>query len=153
MAISAAVFPLVEPYNGLTGSYGISSEGWLPTPFKVDLTALDAPSVIWRFVEEEGLPEIDRWTPAALAAFAEESVGDGDIDMMSAPGWRVVNGAGSPVEPAREAIALCTALLYHDGVAWYEALIAAWEAGSRAAAFTYLEEQRRATLSKLKIEV
>jgi len=64
----------------------------------------------------------------------------------------VVLGTDSPAEPARQGIEKFGS--WGDAnniVAVYQGLIDAWEAGGRPAAPVYLQQQRDATLSRLKL--
>lgn len=126
-------------------------------PGTVDLLARDAAEVVERFIVDQALPVVEAWPVARMAEAAEAqwaqlpSERGSRLSYPEAAGWRVVNDAGSPVKVATQAAADWRARYEPDWADWYDALVAAWEAGGRPTALSYLVEQRDAALSGLKL--
>lgn len=153
--LMAGVVTFVRPDPGFAASFGLRSDSSRHRPARVNMLADNAAEAVQRFILEDALPRMDPWTDHALAAIAEDGYLSADPGsrsvMIQAAGWRVVNDTGSPVEPARAAIAFLQHVEAPEEAAWYEAMIAAWERGGRASALQYLEDHRRASLTRLKL--
>lgn len=153
--LMAGVVPMVKPF-GLSGApYGLRSDS-ARRPGRVDLLADDAAETVRRFVVDDALPELSRWSEPFLAEVAEKDLAvsaraERASHFLQAAGWRVVNDTGSPIEPAEEAAAFYRHRYVPAEAAWFEALIAAWNDGERPAALAYLEEQKVAGLGRLKV--
>ncbi len=153
--LMAGVVPLVEPFSFTGAPYGLRSDA-ARRPGTVDLLAADTFAVVESFVLDDALPVLDSWTPERLADRAEANfalpAGErGHPEFSSAAGWRAVNDSGSPVEPAREAAELLRAREAEDLAGWYESLVMSFEEGGRPRALEFLEEQRHAGLTRMKV--
>ncbi len=154
--VIAGAAPLVYPFS-LRYASGLRSDTWRDGPPNVDLLSPELTGAVERFVVDAGLPVVDSWPEQRMTEVAEQQFAEPaerrhpPRRYLEAAGWRVVNNAGSPAEPARQAADECRKLDYAEGVQWFESLLAAWQAGGRSAALTYLEEQRAAVLDGLNI--
>jgi hypothetical protein len=153
----AAVVPLVRPFNWLV-TYGLAmgdQRGDPDIPPSLHVLEPGAFDVVQRFLQRQGLPAVDRWPAERFADVAERSYQlpadrrDHPVaHWLLAAGWRVVTGSGSPVEPARDAIAYFQQRDATEDVGWYRGLLAAWESGGRAAALEFLVEYRQQVLTR-----
>ncbi|MFJ8581099.1 hypothetical protein [Micromonospora sp. NPDC093277] len=164
--VSAGVQPLVTPFTSWVMTYGVRMDEVLSGPSTVDLLSDAAAGQTRQFVLDAGLEKIDSWPPTRLSDVAERDFAQDPRQRRThwhqLPGWRVVNGAASPVEPAKQ-----LAELYHDRAqgtsgkgarqlaeqaTFYERLIQAWHEGEREAALRFLTEQRDQALAVRKVD-
>ncbi|AVT36554.1 hypothetical protein [Plantactinospora sp. BB1] len=163
---AAGVQPLVTPPLGFGLTYGIRMDEVRSGPRTVDLLADDAADAIRRFVLDAGLAEIDAWPVERLAEVAERDFAQDPHRRGKhwdhLPGWRVVTGSGSPVEPAEQLTALCrqkagtasgrgSRRLAERGT-FYERLCEEWHEGGSGAALRLLAEQRDQALGSWKLD-
>ncbi|MEO3748030.1 hypothetical protein [Plantactinospora sp. B5E13] len=164
--LSAGVQPLVTADAGRVMTYGIRMDEVRSGPRTVDLLSDEAADHVRRFVLDSGLPVLDRWPAERLAEVAERDFAQAPdrrrTHWHQAPGWRVVTGTASPVEPARELAALCrvgsaprsAAGARHRAarIAFYEGLDQAWQQGGRAEALRFLTGWRDRVLTERKLD-
>ncbi|NES27159.1 hypothetical protein GCE86_14220 [Micromonospora terminaliae] len=164
--VAAGVQPLVAPFTGWVMTYGLRMDEVRSGPPTVDLSAGDALDQARRFVLDAGLEKIDSWPAERLADVAERDYAQDPrrrrTHWHQLPGWRVVNGTASPVEPAtalaelsrdRAAEASGTgARQLGEQAAFYEGLVRAWHDGERDTALRFLTEQRDRALAARKLD-
>jgi len=158
--LMAGVTPLVGPVLALTAEFGLRSDEVRPRPayVKVSLSAPEAEEQVRSFFMNDAWPRMQQGTYEGHAARAERQFAQPAAErrppwvFQQAAGWRVVLETGSPVEPARQGLEKFESLGAGENLfAFYRGLIDAWEAGSQPAALAYLQKQREATLSRLKL--
>jgi hypothetical protein len=105
------------------------------------------------------LQRIAELTPERYAQWAEGALRDfrdgkpPTVDLAMAPGWRVVDESGDPVEAAHACLDFARQHPADAGwvapyVAFFEALIAAWEEGGRDLALKFLVDHRDRQLAE-----
>jgi len=158
--LMAGVTSLVGPVMGLTSEFGLRSDEVHPRPayFTISLSAPDAEDLVHSFFVNDAWPLMQHGTYEGHAKQAEEQLAEPEAEreppwvFPEAAGWRVVLETGSPVEPARQAIEKFRSWGdADDEVVFYQDLIDAWEAGGQPGALAYLQQQRDATVSRLKL--
>ncbi|MEU8211445.1 hypothetical protein AB0B85_19890 [Micromonospora sp. NPDC049044] len=164
--VTAGVQPLVTSLTSWAMTYGVRMDEAPSGPPTVDLMSDAAAGQTRQFVLDTGLTTIDEWPPARLADAAERSFAQDPrqrrIHWHHLPGWRVVNGTASPVEPATQLAQLCrdrAAGYSGKGVrqlvekaTFYERLIQAWHDGEREAALRFLTSHRDQALAARKLD-
>ncbi|MGC3862913.1 hypothetical protein ACPSM1_22305 [Micromonospora chersina] len=164
--VAAGVQPLVTPFTSWIMTYGIRMDEVRPGPSTVDLTADGAVEQARRFVLDTGLAKIDGWPAERLADVAERDFAQDPrrrrTHWHQLPGWRVVNGTASPVEPATELVELCReraagtsgtgARQLAEQAAFHDGLVRAWQDGEREAALEFLTAQRDQALAARKLD-
>jgi hypothetical protein len=155
LRVLAGVVPLVEPVASLHHRWGLASD---LSPWRAwfDLTTPDGAEELRSFVVEHAIPKLDSYSPAMLAASAEAALAEPDparrfATVTQAAGWRVVDGSGSPVEPARVAAERFADLDMPENVTWYEGLADAYGQGGRNTALDWLRDRRTRVLDRLKL--
>lgn len=158
--VYAAVVPFVAPFNWyLTYGLRMGDEPGVPDiPMGLEVLQPGAVDVLQRFLDRQGLPTIDVWSAELLADEAEHSYqlppgerNEPPAHWIHAAGWRVVNNAGSPVEPARDAIDYFDEVDMTEHADWYRQLLAAWESGGREAALQFMVGYRQQVLTREKL--
>ncbi|MCG5461959.1 hypothetical protein AB0K35_04165 [Micromonospora sp. NPDC053740] len=164
--VAAGVQPLVTPYASWIMTYGVRMDEVQSAPPTVDLMSDAAAGQTRQFVLDTGLKEIDNWPPARLADVAERDFAHDPRQRRThwhqLPGWRVVNGTASPVEPATQLAQLCrdraagmsgkAARQLAEQATFYERLIQAWHDGEREQALQFLTSQRDQALAAQKLD-
>ncbi|MFI7519805.1 hypothetical protein [Micromonospora globbae] len=164
--VSAAVQPLVMPFTSWIMTYGIRMDEAGSGPRTVDLASDAAADQTRRFVLDAGLEKIDSWPADRLAQVAERDYAQEPrrrrTHWHQLPGWRVVTGAASPVEPATQLADLCHerargtsgkgARQLTEQAGFYERLAQAWHEGERDAALRFLAEERDRALTAQKLD-
>ncbi|GGQ71384.1 hypothetical protein [Couchioplanes azureus] len=164
--VSAGVQPLVVPFTSWVMTYGIRMDEVRSGPRTVDLLADDADEQVRQFVLGAGLEKIDSWPVERLADVAERDFAQDPrrrrTHWHQLPGWRVVNGTASPVEPAEQLVTLCReraegsskkgAQQLLEQAAFYERLREVWNESGRDAALQFLTERRQQDLAAQKLE-
>ncbi|WNM38078.1 hypothetical protein RMN56_23460 [Micromonospora halotolerans] len=164
--VTAGVQPLVAPFTSWIMTYGVRMDEVRSGPPTVDLSADEAVDQARRFVLDAGLEKIDKWPAERLADVAERDYAQDPrrrrTHWHQLPGWRVVNGTASPVEPATELAELCRdraagssgtgARQLAEQAAFYEGLVRAWHDGERDAALGFLTAQRDQALAARKLD-
>ncbi|TYB40336.1 hypothetical protein FXF50_00985 [Micromonospora sp. AP08] len=164
--VAAGVQPLVSPFTSWIMTYGVRMDEVRSGPPTVDLSADEAVEQARRFVLKAGLAKIDGWPAERLADVAERDFAQDPrrrrTHWHQLPGWRVVNGTGSPVEPATQLVELCReraagtsgtgARQLAEQAAFHEGLVRAWQDGEREAALEFLTAQRDQALAARKLD-
>lgn len=164
--VAAGVQPLVTPFTSWIMTYGIRMDEVRSGPSTVDLTADEAVEQARRFVLDAGLAKIDGWPAERLADVAERDFAQDPrrrrTHWHQLPGWRVVNGTASPVEPATQLVELCReraagtsgtgARQLAEQAAFHDGLVRAWQDGERGAALEFLTAQRDQALAARKLD-
>lgn len=155
--LAAGAVELAAPF-ALTYRHGLRSDATRRKPNRVDLLSDDAETWIRDFVVGDAIPALEAWPRERMKQIAEDDLAyppEQRAWPLVAPflaGWRVVEDAGSPQEPAEHAIQVLATKPGTDAMAaWYRALLDAWESGGQPAALEFLEDQRAATLASLKL--
>ncbi|MFC3502766.1 hypothetical protein ACFOOK_17545 [Micromonospora krabiensis] len=165
--VSAGVQPLVTPFTSWVMTYGVRMDEVRSGPRTVDLLSDEAADQTRRFVLDTGLAKIESWPSERLADVAERDYAQAPAKRRThwhqVPGWRVVTGSASPVDPAQQLADLSQgraaeasgkgARQLADQAAFYERLVAAWHEGERDAALRFLTEQRDHALAGQKLDV
>lgn len=164
--VSAGVQPLVTADVGRVMTYGIRMDEVRSGPRTVDLLSDEAAGHVRRFVLDSGLPVLDRWPAERLAEVAERDFAQ-ERDRRrthwhQVPGWRVVTGTASPVEPARELAEVCRdrssprsaagTRQQAARIAFYEGLGQAWRQDGHAEALRFLTGWRDRLLTEQKLD-
>ncbi|SCL45896.1 hypothetical protein [Micromonospora chersina] len=163
---AAGVQPLVTPFTSWIMTYGIRMDEVRTGPSTLDLSADQAVEQARRFVLDAGLAKIDGWPAERLADVAErdfaQDPGRRRTHWHQLPGWRVVNGTASPVEPATQLVALCReraagtsgtgARQLAEQAAFHDGLVRAWQDGEREAALEFLTARRDQALAARKLD-
>ncbi|MFD2767098.1 hypothetical protein [Micromonospora eburnea] len=164
--VSAGVQPLVAPFVSWVMTYGVRMDEVRSGPSTIDLLSDAAAGQTRQFVLDAGLEKIDGWPPARLADVAERDFAQDPrrrrTHWHQLPGWRVVNGTASPVEPATQLAELCHdraretsgkgARQLVEQATFYERLTQEWHEGEREAALRFLAEQRDQALAAQKLD-
>ncbi|MEU4370760.1 hypothetical protein [Micromonospora chersina] len=164
--VAAGVQPLVTPFTSWIMTYGIRMDEVGSGPSTVDLAADEAVEQARRFVLDAGLAKIDGWPAERLADVAERDFAQDPrrrrTHWHQLPGWRVVNGTASPVEPATQLVELCReraagtsgtgARQLAEQAAFHDGLVRAWQDGKREAALEFLTAQRDQALAARKLD-
>ncbi|MER7892175.1 hypothetical protein ABTX15_20385 [Micromonospora sp. NPDC094482] len=164
--VSAGVQPLVMPFTSWIMTYGVRMDEVRSGPRTVDLLSDAAADQTRQFVLETGLEKIDGWPPERLADVAERDFAQDPRKRRThwhqLPGWRVVNGTASPVEPATQLAESCQeraraasakgARQLSEQAAFYEGLRRSWDEGGGEAALRFLTEQRDQALAAQKLD-
>ncbi|WP_433311190.1 hypothetical protein [Micromonospora chersina] len=164
--VAAGVQPLVAPFTSWVMTYGVRMDEVRSGPSTVDLSSDGAVEQARRFVLDAGLPKLDGWPAERLADVAERDFAQDPSRRRThwhqLPGWRVVNGTASPVEPATQLVELCReraagtsgtgARQLAEQAAFHEGLVRAWQDGEREAALEFLTAQRDQALAARKLD-
>ncbi|HEX5597746.1 MAG TPA: hypothetical protein VFX61_17280 [Micromonosporaceae bacterium] len=163
--VAAGVQPLVTPMRGFVMTYGARMDEVPSGPRTVDLLSDVAADHTRQFVLGPGLEKINSWPPIRLAEVAERDFAQNPRGRRTywhqLPGWRVVNGTASPVEPATQLAELCRERARASGKAarkmseratFYEQLRQTWAEGERDAALRFLVEQRNRALAAEQLD-
>ncbi|MET7966415.1 hypothetical protein [Micromonospora sp. NPDC005305] len=164
--VTAGVQPLVAPFTSWIMTYGVRMDEVGSGPPTVDLSSGEAVDQVRRFVLGAGLEKIDKWPAERLADVAERDFAQDPrrrrTHWHQVPGWRVVNGTASPVEPATQLAELCRervagssgtgARQLAEQAAFHEGLLRAWQDGERDAALRFLTAQRDQALAARKLD-
>lgn len=164
--VAAGVQPLVAPFTSWIMTYGVRTDEVRSGPPTVDLSADEAVDQARRFVLDAGLAKIDSWPAERLADVAERDFAQDPrrrrTHWHQLPGWRVVNGTGSPVEPATQLVELCReraagtsgtgARQLAEQATFHERLVRAWQDGEREAALEFLTGRRDEALAARKLD-
>ncbi|MFG1660074.1 hypothetical protein ACGFIY_26405 [Micromonospora chersina] len=164
--VAAGVQPLVTPFTSWIMTYGVRMDEVRTGPSTVDLSSAGAVEQARRFALDAGLEKIDGWPAERLADVAERDFAQDPrrrrTHWHQLPGWRVVNGTGSPVEPATQLVELCReraagtsgtgARQLAEQAAFHDGLVRAWQNGERDAALEFLTAQRDQALAARKLD-
>ncbi|MGV9806111.1 hypothetical protein [Micromonospora chersina] len=164
--VAAGVQPLVSPFISWVMTYGVRMDEVRSGPPTVDLSADEAVEQARRFVLDAGLAKLDSWPAERLADVAERDFAQDPhrrrTHWHQLPGWRVVTGTASPVEPATQLVDLCHeraagtsgtgARQLAEQAAFHEGLVRAWQDGDREAALAFLTAQRDQALADRKLD-
>lgn len=161
--LHCGVAPAMEPLlEWRMGRYGFDMSEVRSGPRSIDLLADDALDVARGFVFGPGIARIELLTPDYYGERAEQEAADQAAEggwVLMAPGWRVINDSGSPVDVAARCIAWVQQRFAHDPAYvalhadFFRQLIDAWNDGGRDAALTFLVEHRDAQLREQKLDV
>jgi hypothetical protein len=155
----AGVAPALAPVLAWPlGVYGIDmSEA--PTGLRALPLGEEGDLDVARGFAAHAMQRIGELTPARFAEWAEAALRDfrdgkpPTADLAMAPGWRVVNDTGDPVDAAQACLDFAGQHPPDAGwvapyVAFFEALIAAWEQGGRESALKFLVGHRDRQLAE-----
>ncbi|MDF2732520.1 MAG: hypothetical protein K0S92_1153, partial [Desertimonas sp.] len=151
----AGVAPAVwDRLNWLMGAYGLDMADVPRGPRAIEL-GTDGDLEVARTFVGHAIDRFEELTPARYAAWSERSLQllagpelPKSTYLLMAPGWRIVNDSGDPVDAAEACIDWAqrrwpqSAELVAQQRSFYEALISAYKDGGRDDALAFLTENR-----------